>query len=398
MDLDLKLTELCTKLQKIKDDLVKLPKVRRQGNIFERKIDEAKELYSQFNEIHNILLEGKVSNNILLLCLKIQDNYSKILCLESTNLGKMAEKSEKFCLKTAVGLLPKLNGRESVTKELIEAIDLYDSMLSDDGRMPLINFVLKTRLDEGSKMRLNASYSTVADLLLDMRRHLLTSKSDTALQSQLQSARQGNKSIQQFGSEIERLFVDLTISQAKGNDQAYNVLRPLNERNAIKRFSEGLQSQRLGTIISARNFSYLKDAVRAAEDETIGSSNQVMFGTRNNNFQGRGYFNNRAHHFNNRARGNYFYPRSYQNNNFVSYQNAQGGNYVSRGAATCPPNRGGQQFSGWRGGRGGNTRGNRYQRGQPRAVNYVTASDNAHNQVNYYNNNYNDNGVEFFRE
>lgn len=390
MDLVLKLTELCARLQKIRDELVKLPKSRRQGSSFKCKIDEAKEIYSQFNEIH-LLIEGKVSNEILVLCLKIQDNYSKILCLESVCLEKMAEKSEKFCLKTAVGLLPKLNGRESVTKELIEAIDLYDSMLSDDGKKPLINFVLKTRLDEGSKMRLNASYSTVADLLSDMRRHLITSKSDTALQSQLQNARQGNKSIQQFGSEIERLFVDLTISQAKGNDQAYNVLRPLNERNAIKRFSEGLQSQRLGTIISARNFSYLKDAVRAAEDETMGSSSQVMFGARNNNFQSRG------HPFNNRARGNYYYPRTFPNN-FVTHQNAQRGKYVSRGAATCPPNRGGQQFSGWRGGRGGVTRGNRYHRGQPRSVNYVAAYEDARAHVSNYNNNYNDNGVEFFRE
>ncbi|RVE41269.1 hypothetical protein evm_014081 [Chilo suppressalis] len=157
--------------------------------------------------------------------------------------------------------LPKMNGNESTTQESIDSIDLYDSMLDGD-RKPLIDFVLKTRLSSNAKMRLNPIYIDVKSLLSDMRTHLLTRKSDTALQSRLQNVSQGNKSNKAFADEIEQLFVDLTISQTNGNEEAYKILRPINEKNAKKRFADGLQSQRLSTVISARFFSSLKDAIR----------------------------------------------------------------------------------------------------------------------------------------
>lgn len=36
---------------------------------------------------------------------------------------------------------------------------------------------------------------------------------------------------------------------------------------AVKKFADGLRNRRLSTIISARDYSDFKDAVRAAEDE-----------------------------------------------------------------------------------------------------------------------------------
>ncbi|CAG9091914.1 unnamed protein product [Plutella xylostella] len=65
------------------------------------------------------------------------------------------------------------------------------------------------------------------------------------------------------------MFVDLTISQADNNPNSYEILRPINEKLAIKRFADGLRNRRLGTIITARNYESLREAIRAAEDEEL---------------------------------------------------------------------------------------------------------------------------------
>ncbi|XP_045541509.1 uncharacterized protein LOC106718281 [Papilio machaon] len=72
------------------------------------------------------------------------------------------------------------------------------------------------------------------------------------------------------GSNNAELFVGLTIAQSDGNPKSCEILRPINEKLAIKKFADGLRNRRLSTIISARDYSELKDAVRAAEDEELG--------------------------------------------------------------------------------------------------------------------------------
>lgn len=162
---------------------------------------------------------------------------------------------EKFELKTAVSLLPIMTDDENVIKQLISNIEMYESMIDDNSKKLLIQFVLKSKLSESAKLRMSSNYSSVTELITDMRNILLPKKSDTAIQSQLQCIRQDNKSIEEFGKQIEQLFVDLTISQANGNSSSYKILKPINERIAIKRFSDGLRNSRLSTIIAARNCS-----------------------------------------------------------------------------------------------------------------------------------------------
>ncbi|XP_050559861.1 uncharacterized protein LOC118265684 [Spodoptera frugiperda] len=89
-------------------------------------------------------------------------------------------------------------------------------------------------------------------------------------------------SISEFGDKLTDLFVGLTIAQSDENPKASEILRPINEKLAIKRFADGLRNRRLSTIISARDYSQLKDAVRAAEDEELGqpsSSNNIFNAT-----------------------------------------------------------------------------------------------------------------------
>lgn len=108
-----------------------------------------------------------------------------------------------------------------------------------------------------------------------MKKYLLTKKLANSLLSQINYLFQNNMSINKYGGKLEELFINLTIAQADENQKACEILRPINEQLAIKKFADGLRNRRLSTIISARNYSALKDAVRAAEDEelaTAGSS------------------------------------------------------------------------------------------------------------------------------
>lgn len=336
MSIEVELSNIYEKLNYYKDYITKLGPSRRVGKNFESKVSESKCLYRDFKNILSNLSEN-ISNELLILCCSIEECYTKILSFESRfNLVPESSLSikmstEKFDLKTAVSLLPKMNNVEDVTRELIDSIELYDSMLDDNGKQLLIKFVLKNRLTCGAKMRLASSYNSVELLLRDMRTYLLTRKSDTALQSSLQKARQGEKSVKEFGEEIEKLFVDLTISQANGDENAYKVLSPLNEKNAIKCFSDGLRSQRLSTIIAARNLTSLKDAIRVAEDETASTSDhQFMSYRQPPRFNNRNRFYYRGRGFRRQNYYNYF-PSKREMSQSQSHQFTPSSNFAGRG-------------------------------------------------------------------
>ncbi|KAF5304193.1 hypothetical protein FQR65_LT18887 [Abscondita terminalis] len=118
----------------------------------------------------------------------------------------------------------------NVDKQLINnTIELYDSLLDDNGKKLLTNFILKTR----AKIRLQKEYSSNTELIKDINKHLISKQSTSALSVKLNSVRQGNKTIEEFGKTVEELLVNLTISQADGNDDALKILKNVNEKIAI---------------------------------------------------------------------------------------------------------------------------------------------------------------------
>ncbi|XP_061728688.1 uncharacterized protein LOC133533679 [Cydia pomonella] len=58
-------------------------------------------------------------------------------------------------------------------------------------------------------------------------------------------------------------------SASRRKPEARDVLRPINESLAIKKFTDGLRNRRLSTILAAREYTELKEAVRAAQDEEL---------------------------------------------------------------------------------------------------------------------------------
>lgn len=297
------LSNLCEQLLTIRKYLIKKGPSGRKEHVVTKKYNEANVLRDQYNvyldSISKVLHLKSESEKLLIhkYCSEFKQIFEEIktLCLitkseisreqqetsdeaeesvSDSNLSnyETSTKMEKFDLKVALSLLPLMTDKEENTKELIDGIEYYGSILDDTSKSKLIQFIIKTRLSQSAKLKLANEYSSIDDLLKDMRKQLLPQKSATAIQTKLQNLRQNERSVVDFGKEISELFVDLTISQADGNKEHYNILRPLNEKLAIKRFSDGLRNRRLSTIIAARDFKTLKDAVQAAQEEEMTST------------------------------------------------------------------------------------------------------------------------------
>lgn len=357
------LTLLVNELRIIRSYLIKIGPSRREGKILERKKEEAKCIFHKFNsliDIYNAQLKSDESYKYISLISKINEEFNSLyseilkLCSKEIKGGKFSPQSDimadTFELKVALSLLPVANDEVSSLKHLIEGIEYYGSILSNaECKNKLVNFVLKTRLSQNAKLKLCPNYESLDSLLKDMRKCLLPQKSSTAIQTKLQQAYQHEKSVVEFGKEITDLFVDLTISQADGDQNAYNILRPLNEKYAIRRFADGLRSRRLSLIVAARNFTSLKDAIQSAQDEEITTSQtaEVMGIHRNpnsfnsdfnrNSVTSRGRYNNHRRFYIPVARG-----RGYP----TQQQQPQSNGYRPRAAYQ----RGSRQFSrGYRG-------------------------------------------------
>lgn len=300
----------------------------------DRKPEEIQVINSYFKEIEKYIYHSRHLLLNRLGTLSSQDSQVEIREIQTVKM------TEKFDLRTASSLLPLMDGTEDTTKQLIDAIELYSELLDENGQKLMISYVLKARLSQNAKLRLDRTYNTVDDLVNDMRTHLVSKKSATALASALHSAKQEGKTIDNYAQIIEDLFVNLTIAQADGNSNNAAILRVANEKLAINVFSNGLKNSELRTVIKARNYSTLKEAIVGAKDEErLISSNQSGFfhmRTRNNNrFSNRGMRGrfSRSRQYNNSNRNAQNNVNSTQRN-FSSTRNFRGhGRGISRGRA-----------------------------------------------------------------
>lgn len=304
-------------------------------------------IVSQLNiEVSESKLDSETIDEYKKIINKIKDYYFKIKTLlsmvdsssqtevESENNSTMAS---AFDIKTAISLLPVMNGQEEVTKQLIDGILLYSTLITEETKSQLIDFVLKTRLSSSAKLRLKSSYSSVSNLVKDIRSYLLPKKSAEAIQTQLFRAKQGRRSIEAYGTELEELFVNLTLAQSDEDSSKYEVLRPINEKTAIKRFADGLSDPRLSTIIAARQFSSLPEAIRVALDENSMSTQQTeqvmqYRSTTFNDRGNRGYYKRGSYGQTNRTRNqhNKTYQNNYSNNKKLNNYNYTDGNRGQR--------------------------------------------------------------------
>lgn len=271
------------KLHCIKDDLRKLGSKRSERKDYvNRKLFEAEKVYEQFNILYTKLNKDNIPEENLTICNNIKLLFDTIsnYCKQKT-LTMVDTALQPFDLKTASSIIPvvEILTNESIEK-LICNIELYNSFVDKKCEHMIINFVLKTRLPRIARLKLSEKYDSITDLINDIKKYLLTKKTANTLLSQLNSQKQNGTSIRTFGNKLEQLFIDLSISQSNNNTELYNTLKPINENLAIRQFANGLQNKTLSTIILARNFSSLKEAIEYATDfqdfNSAQPSNNVM--------------------------------------------------------------------------------------------------------------------------
>lgn len=118
-----------------------------------------------------------------------------------------------YDLKIALTLLLLVDSDENDVKRLIDSKQYYSRKIKSEDHIQLIEFVLKTRLSENAKSKVSKSYASVADLVKDLKTYLIQPKSYVAILDQLQRCKQGNRSIEEFGNEIDKLCNDLTTAK-----------------------------------------------------------------------------------------------------------------------------------------------------------------------------------------
>nr|CAH7724854.1 unnamed protein product [Callosobruchus chinensis] len=118
-----------------------------------------------------------------------------------------------------------MDGTESVTKQLIDGIEIYDELLDAQGAI----------------VRLKWKYTTNAALIFDIKNHPISKKSIPS--SQLHNAKQNNKPIDEFGTSIAELLISLTVSQAEGHNNVVPALQKINEKIAVSTFASALRDQ-----------------------------------------------------------------------------------------------------------------------------------------------------------
>lgn len=244
------------KLNRINNDFVKI-EVTKEQEESEQVVKYKQHISQQLSEIQAVLVDRQSKAKRV----RIDDSSS------NKNLELIVKMGDKFDLKVASTLLPAMNGNENVTKQLIDAIELYDELLNPEGKKLLTTYVLKTKITQAAKLRLNSVYEANADLIVDLRRNFITKQAASAISIEIHNARQGQKSVEDYGQTIESLMVNLTLSQANGDEAIARVLSKTNEKIAIASFANGLRDPELKTLIKARNFETLQAAIVAAKDE-----------------------------------------------------------------------------------------------------------------------------------
>lgn len=346
-----------------------------------KKLDKFKDIYANLkNSLNKLVLDSELRDQVrgyanaidkqlgaiqTVLKERSQELATELPSVSSVRPTRLSESSissisedecteimaEKFDLRTAASLLPVMDNTENGTKQLIDAIELYDALLDAASQKLLTNYILKKCLSQSAKIRLNSAYTSNDELVADLKKHFFSKKSLSALTVQLNNAKQGSKTIDQFGKSVEELLVDLTITQSNGNQDAIKILRPINEKIAINTFANGLRNSDLKTIVKARDYAILGDAIQGAKDEEISfrnSGDQVLH-MRGNNYSRRG--SSYARKSNSNYRGNQW-SRGNNNNNSRGYNNfrgsdrSRGNNYFKNFNTRGQHSRGGPTYTG----------------------------------------------------
>lgn len=329
--------KLLTDIEQFKTNRNKDNKERRENSLYtENKLIDLGTLIKRFETLKCIFASNihktDFTKEVKVYSQKIKIELESLQTLLHSRLNKQVKMADKFDLKVVSGLLPIMNGNEDITKQLIDGIIFYAGTLGNDQHKLLIQYVLKTRLSNNAKIRLNSDYNTIEELIKDITTNFITKKSVLTLSTQLHQIKQNNASISEYGQQIEKLLGELTISQAGDDEKLIKTLKPINEKIAINTFCNGIKNPELRTIVKSRNADSLKTAINIAEEEDFNKPTSTnLFNYRfNKHKRFHGHANTRENYNTYRKADSRYIPRKQNNENRHHHNKRTQGSHTSR--------------------------------------------------------------------
>lgn len=298
---------------------------------------------------------------------------------------KKLEMAPKLDLSLALKLVKPLDGSVIELTRYIESVVLLRDYAEDVPEAAILKF-LKTTL-VGSAHGTIDGQNTIQQAITTLKQKFSIKVTPRAVESEMHSMKQNQKTISDFGSEIEKLTAKLAAAHVSSGTfvsevAAANIVQPI----AVEAFIDGLRDPSSKFFLRARNPMTLNKAISDALEctpSTSKSTNETalwcgfQYQGHHNGGRNRGYYRGRGS-YGNRSRGNFQNSRG-RGGNYQNYQNS----YGTRGRGFHQQNPQGP-------GRGSNRGGNQYnnQRGQynPHGVNVAEQAPSQQQQQPKRNN------------
>ncbi|XP_065073982.1 myb-like protein P [Ochlerotatus camptorhynchus] len=279
----------------------------------------------------------------------------------------------KLDLSLAIRVVDKYDGDAATLQSWLDSVQV---LREDDPTVPEANFInfLKSRLIGAARGSIDGT-QTLADATTALKTKFAIQLTPIAVEAELRALKQKNKTVTDFGSEVEKLATKLASAWvSKGVPFTTEAsAKPVVEPIAVQTFINGLKDQSAAYLVKSRNPKTLTAAISdALEVQPHASAESAMWA------QG-GYqppFFNRGN-----RRGNH---RGGRGNN---YHGNRGGNrnYDGNGRNNRPH----QNNNGYRGNQ--NNQGYRDDHGNNRNQNHNRGGYHGNNNNNSSNNNSNNN-------
>lgn len=269
---------------------------------------------------------------------------------ESEFEEEFARMAPKLDLSLALKVVQPFDGTVTKLTSYIEAVELLQDYCEGVPEDKLIKF-LKTTLEGAAHGAIDNS-ATVADALQKLRQKFAIKVTPRAVQNEMNALRQSQKSISDFGSEIEKLSAKLAAAHVSmgtfpNEAAAVNIVEPI----AVQSFITGLKDPSTKFFLKARNPSTLNKAISDALEcqttnaDTTNDNMMALWCTsngmsRNNSFHARGrrgyggyrgYQNTRGRGYG-RGRGQYqnYHQRNFDQNYQPQFHHNGRGSRVNR--------------------------------------------------------------------
>lgn len=195
----------------------------------ELKIEKFKLSYASLGSILNSLSEEILNNSIL----------------SDDNIEIFEASIMEFDIKNHVNLIPEFDGQFQKYSNFINFVEFVHDTLNDNGKSRLINFILKTKLSDGIRLKLSAypTATTLAQFKENMSKIIKSNKTSLSIQSELVRTRQNISSVIDFSSKIESLISELNSIQISQRGEQYrDVIIQMNDEIGLNAFKNGIKA------------------------------------------------------------------------------------------------------------------------------------------------------------